>query len=238
MSELLFEQPLNEKVRNYLRLEHLAKQLDTHLEEDHQQRCFYPLFSLCELAERCDFRSEILKDIDRQLSLLKADSGALNSALLSELLDCREQLLIAERPGIHLKQNRFISALRQRFSMPGACCNFDLPQLHFWLSKPWQERQYDYEQWVAHFRCLLNPITLLLAASRESCEYRSEIAPAGFFQKESSQSLSLIRVKLNIANGCYPTISGHRNRFAIHFVQFDQQKHSQKPVEFLLATCD
>ncbi|QSX34005.1 cell division protein ZapD [Shewanella avicenniae] len=238
MSELLFEQPLNEKVRNYLRLEHLAKQLDTHLEQDHQQRCFYPLFALCELTERCDFRSEILKDIDRQLSLESSDLAAFESPLIDQLLDYREQLLSAERPGIHLKQNRFISALRQRFNMPGTCCNFDLPQLHYWLSKPWHERQQDYEQWVNHFRCLLNPITLMLSSSRERCEYQPEVAPAGFFQRESTQALSLIRVKLHIDNGCYPTISGHRNRFAIHFVQFDQQKHSQQPIEFLLATCD
>ncbi|WP_252346031.1 cell division protein ZapD, partial [Shewanella indica] len=51
------------------------------------------------------------------------------------------------------------------------------------------------------------------------------------------QSLSLVRVKLDAEQGCYPTISGHRNRFAIHFVQFEQQKHSDRTVKFLLATC-
>ncbi len=70
-----------------------------------------------------------------------------------------------------------------------------------------------------------------------SCEYRDAVAHAGFYQGDSQQSLSLVRVKLDAEQGCYPTISGHRNRFAIHFVQFEQQKHSDKTVKFLLATC-
>ncbi len=71
-TELIFEQPLNEKIRSYLRLEYLARQLDNNLQQDHQHRCFYPLFSLCELTERCDYRSEVIKDIDRQLIQLQS----------------------------------------------------------------------------------------------------------------------------------------------------------------------
>ncbi|MGS0729651.1 cell division protein ZapD, partial [Shewanella sp. 0m-11] len=50
MTELIYEQPLNEKTRSYLRLEYLAEQLQANLDQDHQHRCFYPLFSLCELT--------------------------------------------------------------------------------------------------------------------------------------------------------------------------------------------
>ena len=243
MNELVFEQPLNEKVRNYLRLEHLARQLDTHLQEDHQHRCFFPLFSLCELAERCDFRSELLKDVDRLLLQLNTSSAAAALSnqppdfFLEQLSLAREQLQTPERPGVQLKQNRFIATVRQKLNLNGACCNFDLPQLHFWLAKPWEERQQEYQQWVEHFQCLLHPISLLMQLTRASSKYREAVAHAGFYHDSSPQALSLVRVKLNANDGCYPTISGHRNRFAIHFVQFEQQKHSQQTVKFLLATC-
>ncbi|MGB2519837.1 cell division protein ZapD [Shewanella algae] len=242
-TELIFEQPLNEKIRSYLRLEYLARQLDNNLQQDHQHRCFYPLFSLCELTERCDYRSEVIKDIDRQLIQLQSwqqqddvDQQQLQY-YLEQFSHAREELQRPQRPGSQLKQDRFISALRQRFSMPGACCNFDLPQLHFWLAKPWEERCQEYLQWTSHFSSLLQPISLLLQLTRMSCEYRDAVAHAGFYQGDSQQSLSLVRVKLEAEQGCYPTISGHRNRFAIHFVQFEQQKHSDKTVKFLLATC-
>ena len=243
MTELIYEQPLNEKTRSYLRLEYLEQQLQMNLDQDHQHRCFYPLFSLCELAERCDYRGEVLKDLDKQISLLSNWKSLPHidklqvDKYLSLLSNARDTLQISERPGSQLKQNRFLMALRQRFNMPGACCNFDLPQLHYWLAKPWDSRRQEYSQWLDTFRVLLTPISLLLELTRLTTEYTNAVAKAGFYQGTSNQALSLIRVQLNSNQGCYPTISGHKNRYAIHFVQFDQQKHSDRTIEFKLATC-
>ncbi len=243
MNELIYEQPLNEKTRSYLRLEYLAQQLDHNLQQDHQHRCFYPLFSLCELTERCDYRGEIIKDIDKQMQMLKHEPNQYHldqqtvTHCIEKLQEARKFLVYGERPGQALKQNRFLSALRQRFNMPGACCNFDLPQLHFWLAKPWQERVQEYQTWTSHFDCLLESITLLLELTRKTTHYQPAQAVAGFYQGSSEQALSLIRVKIDPTQGCYPTISGNRNRYAIHFVQFDQQKHSDQSIDFMLATC-
>ncbi|GIU46444.1 cell division protein ZapD [Shewanella colwelliana] len=243
MNELIYEQPLNEKTRSYLRLEYLANQLQSNLDQDHQHRCFYPLFSLCELTERCDYRTEIIKDIDKQLITLKKwqDLPHIDEAQVNEYIErlqqARTQLVGCERPGQKLKQDRFLSALRQRFGMPGACCNFDLPQLHYWLAKPWAIRQQEYQSWIANFQCLLTPIKLLLELTRKTTSYNPATAVAGFYQGSSNQALSLIRVKLDAKQGCYPTISGNRNRYAIHFVLFDQQKHSDQTIDFMLATC-
>ncbi len=244
MTELIYEQPLNEKTRSYLRLEYLAQQLQANLDHDHQHRCFDPLFSLCELTERCDYRGEVLKDIDRQLfalskwqSLPTIDDQQL-SLYIAKLSAARDILLVAQRPGHELKQNRFLTALRQRFNMPGASCNFDLPQLHYWLSKPWSVRQEEYQDWMSHFASLLSPVNLLLELTRQTTSYQIKHANGGFYQGTSEQPLSLIRVKLAAEQGCYPTISGHRNRYAIHFVRFDEQKHSDQAIEFELATCN
>lgn len=243
MNKLIYEQPLNEKTRSYLRLEYLANQLQSNLVQDHQHRCFYPLFSLCELTERCDYQIDIIKDIDKQLQQLthwqnqnNTDKQQLTD-LIDRLKDARKYLIHYQRPGQILKQDRFLSALRQRFGMPGACCNFDLPQLHFWLAKPFDVRLQEYRTWIAHFDCLLTPIKLLLELTRQTTHYTDETAIAGFYQGNSEQALSLIRVKLDAAQGCYPTISGNRNRYAIHFVGFEQQKHSDQTIDFMLATC-
>ena len=192
---------------------------------------------------RCDYRGEVLKDLYKQIALLAnwqnlphIDKQQVDK-YLSLLSDARDTLQISERPGSRLKQNRFLMALRQRFNMPGASCNFDLPQLHYWLGKPWDVRQQEYSQWLDTFRALLTPISLLLALTRLTNEYTEAVAKAGFYQGNSAQALSLIRVQLDSVQGCYPTISGHKNRYAIHFVQFDQQKHSDKAIEFKLATC-
>ena len=243
MTDLIYEQPLNEKIRSYLRLEYLSTQLHSNITQDHQHRCFYPLFSLCELTDRCDYRSDVLKDLDRHILLLSkwlelphVDKDQING-FINRLNEAKAPLQMPDRIGIHLKKDKFISALRQRFGMPGACCNFDLPQLHFWLGKPWKERQLDIQCWIDQYQPLLTPIALLLELIRNTADFTTADAKAGFYQGDSAQALSLIRVKIDTSQGCYPTISGHRNRYAIHFVDFEQQRHTDKTIQFLLATC-
>ncbi|MGB0894113.1 MAG: cell division protein ZapD [Parashewanella sp.] len=243
MTEIIFEQPLNEKIRSYLRLEYLADQLARNQQHDQQHACFYPLFSLWELCERCDYRNDVLKDIDRQTHLLNkwlklpdANQDHIQK-LLEQLRQCRIAMTHSIRFGQELKQDRFLTAIKQRFSMPGASCNFDLPQLHHWLDKPWSERQQHFKIWCSYFQHLLNAVKLLLNLTRNTAEFIPETAESGFYQGDSNQPLSLVRVKLK--EGCihYPTISGNRNRFAIHFVNFEKHKHSDQTVKFELAAC-
>lgn len=243
MTDLIYEQPLNEKIRSYLRIEHLGQQLQLHSEQDHQHQCFAPLFSLAELTERCDYRCDILKDIEKQIQLIsrwRTHSNVDNTQvdqLTAKLTTLKSALQIQERIGCKLKQDKFITALRQRFNMTGAYCNFDLPQLHFWLAQDWQLRQQDIQNWLVEYQPLIEPIALLLELIRATANFTLCQAQAGFFQGDSPHPLSLIRVKINTQQNCYPTISGHRNRFAIHFVDFNLQRHTNKTIEFSLATC-
>jgi cell division protein ZapD len=243
MTDLIYEQPLNEKIRSYLRLENLAQQLQNNILQDQQHQCFYPLFSLAELVERCDYRTEVLKDIDRQIQQLtqiifQQESNSEHiSQIIQQLKTLKVPLHNPQRIGSTIKQDRFITALRQRFNMTGAYCNFDLPQLHFWLGQSWQQRQQDIQFWLLQFQPLLAPITLLLSLCRKSAEFNQIQAKAGFYQGDTPQALSLIRVKINPDQHCYPTISGHKNRYAIHFVDFNLHRHTHSTIEFSLATC-
>ena len=67
MSHAVYEFPLNEKVRSYLRIEQLFKQLKqgTQATEDFQFISFFEaLFTLLDLLERLDIRNDVLKDIE------------------------------------------------------------------------------------------------------------------------------------------------------------------------------
>lgn len=243
MTDLIYEQPLNEKIRSYLRIENLALQLQQHAEQDNQHQCFSPLFALAELTERCDYRTDILKDIEKQIQIIshwRTHSNVDNAQvdqLTQKLIALKSPLQAQERIGCSLKQDKFISALRQRFNMTGAYCNFDFPQLHFWLGKDWQHRQQDIKNWLIQYQPLLAPIALLLELIRTTADFGLYQAPVGFYQGNSVQPLSLIRVQINSNQNCYPTVSGNRNRYAIHFVDFNLHRHTSETVEFSLATC-
>ena len=67
MSQAIYEFPLNEKVRTYLRLEQLFKQLEQGKQatDDWQYINFLDaLFTLLDLLERLDLRNDVLKDIE------------------------------------------------------------------------------------------------------------------------------------------------------------------------------
>jgi cell division protein ZapD len=68
MSQAIYEFPLNEKVRTYLRLEQLFKQLvhaNSATENWQFINFFSSLFTLLDLLERLDLRSDVLKDIEQ-----------------------------------------------------------------------------------------------------------------------------------------------------------------------------
>ncbi|MDO1806776.1 cell division protein ZapD, partial [Escherichia coli] len=60
-------------------------------------------------------------------------------------------LISAPRVGQFLREDRFISLVRQRLSIPGGCCSFVFPTLHILLHLPQAQRDSQGETWV----CLL-----------------------------------------------------------------------------------
>ncbi len=70
-----FEHPLNEKVRIYLRLEYLLRQM-THasqLNDQWQHQIFFrALFDLLEILDQIQLKSELAKDLDKQRTKLKS----------------------------------------------------------------------------------------------------------------------------------------------------------------------
>ena len=66
---VLFEHPLNEKMRTWLRVEFLINQLDetTPLDKTVNALTFFRLISeLLDIFERGDMRTELLKELERQ----------------------------------------------------------------------------------------------------------------------------------------------------------------------------
>lgn len=61
-------------------------------------------------------------------------------ALIQQLKAAGSVLISAPRIGQFLREDRLIALVRQRLSIPGGCCSFDLPTLHIWLHLPQAQR--------------------------------------------------------------------------------------------------
>ncbi|GLS82254.1 cell division protein ZapD [Paraferrimonas haliotis] len=243
MANILFEHPLNEKTRSYLRLEHLNNQLAQAANKDSGVEVFTPLFALCDITDRCDFRNDLLKELDRHLLQIKKWRNVENvnqdnlNQCISQLTEVRRDLSYSTRLGLNTRNDRFLSAVRQRYNMPGGCCSFDLPQLHYWLSGPWSIRKAQIREWQQQFELLLRAIQSILQLLRQSGEFVTQEAKSGMFQHVSESPLALVRIELSRDSLCYPTVSGNKQRFTLQMLRFDNQTRANNDVAFSLACC-
>ncbi|MBY7830070.1 cell division protein ZapD [Vibrio fluvialis] len=240
-----FEHPLNEKTRIYLRVEALLNQMEqaSQFRDDIQHQLFFrSLFDLLEIFEQIQLKSELAKDIEKQrlayrnwLNVEGVDQEMLLD-LLREIDDIHRNLMGGERFGQSLKEDRFLSAIRQRFNLPGGSCCFDLPALHYWLHLALEQKIQDARQWMDTLQPLADALKLWLKLTRETGNFRAREAKSGFYQSDAEEA-NILRLSIPLDYGVYPMISGHKNRFAIKFIEFSSGQASTQDIEFDLAVC-
>lgn len=245
MTTHYFEHPLNEKTRIYLRVEALLNQLDVAalFGDDSQHLIFFrSLFDLLEIFEQLQLKSELAKDIEKQRLTYRAwlDFEGVDQTMLQNILTevghVHSKLMTAERFGQSLKEDRFLSAIRQRFNLPGGSCCFDLPALDHWRRLPLETRQADAAQWLSSLKPLATALKLWLRLTRETGHFRPIQAQSGFYQSDANEA-NILRLIIPLRFGVYPMISGHKNRFAIKFIEFESGQASTANLEFQLAVC-
>lgn len=252
-NKIIFEQPLNERMRNFLRLEHLFDLISFRLEDTYEWNCRSILESLLEindLLSRSDLKAELIKELERHSSMLillknnpAVDENRLNNinneicSLLKTLRDNSYQ------PGSLLKNDELVTSFKQRISIPGGTCNFDLPRFHYWLNQPDTNRKQDMKKWSADLDPIKNSIYMALDMVRNSTHPVKEKAEAGFYQKpiESNLSCQMIRVFLPPASSYYPEISGGKHRFTVRFMEETATEtrpvQTKNDVDFELHCC-
>ena len=247
-----YEQPLNERVRTFLRLEHLFCQTDYTLRGFSvwdTRRTLYSLIDTLEILSRSDFKSELLQELDRQtskLTALKNAPGVDNEQLervLSELDSAEQQLhQLTGQIGQAIREQDLIASLRQRRSTPGGDSPIDLPALHLWLQQEPEQRIAQLEAWNQALSIVRNPIALLLGMIREASTPKRIIAPDGLYQQslDSNNPVQLIRVTLQPGLPYFAEISAGKHRMTIRFLEpqpGSRPLQAQEAVEFDLTCC-
>ena len=248
MTTLTYEHPLNEKMRTYLRVEYLLAQLQqlTALQSEWQQQAFFnTLFDLIEVLDRNDIRADLIKDAERVEQTLVTWAGHPSVAaekiqpLLQQAVRLQSELLRSGKFIARLKEEPFLAPLRQRFSLPGGTCFFDVPQLQFWFHLPEQQRQQKAASWCSELELVQQALQFVLGLIRQKSGFSRIDAENGFYQNNTEQH-ELLRIRYALADGVFPTVSGNKYRYAIRFMQLCDDASrgiSDKNICFELASC-
>lgn len=250
MSVALYEFPLCEKVRNYLRLEQLFAQLkesQSARTENQYLYFFEVLFNVTDLVDRLDLRTDFLRDIDAHERKLvhwsqhpDIDTEALELAL-QNLHRIGSDIKKNKKLGASLREEKFLNNIRQRFAIPGGVTSFDLPSLFCWLKQASHIKQSDMQKWVSQLSLINTSLEMLLSFLREKSSFQDMVIQSGFYQGSVEDKIELVRIQCDLASGIYPVVSGSRSRYGVKFMKLQPEAGTSGAVTdtvmFKLASC-
>ncbi|HUR40691.1 MAG TPA: cell division protein ZapD [Verrucomicrobiae bacterium] len=226
---IVFEQPLNERVRSFLRLEFLFSQHQHHRTDRSQwgmRATLRTLLDILAIVSRSDLKTEILKELIEQhgtLTRLQQRPGVDPTRLQSVLTELNQAVNAMQQLTAHalttlLRDHEFLISLLHRSTIPGGASAFDLPGFHHWLSQPYDLVRRDLDAWFADLLPFERAINLFLRLLRQSTQPLNEVAKGGMFVYTPPGEFELVRVLINAEAGVYPEISAGRHRFTVRFM--------------------
>lgn len=250
---IAFEQPLNERIRTFLRIELLCGQAQLHAQQEapHAARAAIGnLLEILAITSRGDVRADALKELDRQTLRLNhyqrspGVDGERLARLMREVDDIRSELSATGKQFLApMRENEFLSAVRHRSAIPGGTCMFDLPDYGYWLELPGAERNRQIRAWLDLLKPLCNAIDEVLWLTRESSTPAEQVAAGGLYSHTFAKEdhYDLLRVMIARDARLYPEISAGQHRFTVRFAEWQgteqRARQATNDVRFLLALC-
>lgn len=248
---VLFEYPVTEQIRGFLRLEALFQQFERNRDaphEDNHLHALKTLFEILEILERGDTRAELTKELARLANTYTRlrqnpdiDVEKLDTFLMQ--INQLQQWSVSYRGkfGDKLRKTPFIENVKHRLSIPGGACHFDCPDLFLFFNRPIKARQMALQGWLDDIKGVKTSIEVILRMVRENTQWKNQHSPLGSFMIDMSGGpFQLLRLKFFTGGTIFPKLSCGRHRGHIHFMRFDEDGRTvpvRDGVDFELACC-
>jgi cell division protein ZapD len=249
---ILYEYPFNERIRTYLRLEHLFSRLLELAGREHpidHHFAITTIFEIMDVAARAELKTDVLKDLEKQKHVLNAYRGnpAISEAALDEVtseLDAYFAALngSAGKAGQSLADNDWLMSIRSRAAIPGGTCEFDLPAYYAWQHLDPRHRRDDLNRWIRTLLPLADAVRVLLKLLRDSGTPQKVLASGGQYQQSLPQgrTFQLLRLQINPAWGLIPEISGNRLMVSVRLMRMEDEarlRGATDDAQFELTLC-
>lgn len=230
----LYEFPLNERMRNFMRLENQFAYLDylAHLSSFwDSQASVIALIEILNILERNDIRGDVIKELEKNILNFRnlLNVPGINIQRLQNTLDeLNDGLLAVQATPVKesstLREDDLLNTIRQRISVTSSVNSFDLPSFYYWLQQNHELRQHQLLKWLRELRPIQKGIILLNNLLRDSADFIPETAVAGFFQRalNSQHGTQMVRILLPADAACFPETSGGKHRVSIRFLGYEE----------------
>ncbi len=234
-----------------LRLEDLYARVNHFIDRDSgadHHAAIEVLFELIEVASRADLKADLLQELDRQKRMLMSlhDNPEVSEDALGAVLEkierCGDSLLaITGKVGQSLRDNEWLMTIKQRASIPGGTCEFDLPSFHYWQQQDAETRRRYLLSWVESLEPIRRAMSIVLKLLRESGKEHRLVAQHGNFQQmQGGRMAQMLRIMLDDKLPCVPEVSANKYALSIRFVCADYAAKTtlfDQDVEFDLIFC-
>lgn len=251
---ILYEYPLSERIRTYLRLQHLFARLGELMSRqsciDHHY-ALSTLFEIMEVAGRSDLKSDLLRDLDKQKQTLNGYRS--NPSVSQNMLDSVIEQIdthfaalnkLSGKAGQALTENDWLMTIRNRINIPGGTCEFDVPSYYTWQQHTEHERRHDLHAWAFTLSPFADAVNMLLKLVRETGVPQKMMAVAGQLQQnlhQQGRGYQLVRLRIDPSLNVVPEISANRLMISIRFLLAANDGRSQlcnEDIPFELSLCN
>lgn len=247
-----YEFPLNERIRSLLRLEDLYTRFAHFAALDDtiaHHSALATLFELIDIGARADLKSDLLQELERQRLVLEAlrNNPHISENALDQILNKIESSsarLLEEtgKFGQHIRDSEWLMGIKQRMSIPGGACEFDLPAYHYWLHRPAKQRRNELSQWMRPLMPINNALTIILQLLRDSGKSLDFVAKHGQFQQMSGgKVVQMLQVSIASEIEGVPELSANKYAINVRFISpssLGKPKTLEQDVPFELTYCN
>lgn len=249
---IIYEQPLNERIRNFIRLEFLFESSIALLNDGDEyaiRSSLSTLLDIHELFSRTDILTDVLKELERLAALFthfatdpNVDTHRLNHTLdrIDESVDNLHQNFISAQSPVD--SIPFLHALKRRHHLTGGSSNFNFPEFRFWLNQHDNHHLTDLKNWFSYYDHIQKAIGLVLELVRESSQIHEAIAVQGLFSQALNPSMNcqILRIGIDKSLNLFPEISASKHRFTVRIMSplsNSKPVQSDKNITFFISLC-
>ncbi len=249
-----YNHPLNEKIRVFLRIEHLWDEIEYFIKQENDATCLICLqniLSLLDIVERFDLRSEASKYLDKLVEKFQKiriqpaediDRDKIDEIIQDLAITSRTLKTSIGKTASGLSSNEWLSTIRQKMLLPGGLSGSDSPFLKHWQQFSINQKINQLRLWQKEFAILVDAINKILFYIRKTSVVTEVRVENGVYQRmiDNQFEPQLLVIELPRRYNVYPEISGNRYRIAARFLQSDlinKAVQYTSQIDFRLAVC-